>query len=334
MSTRFRNWLIGARPYPYARETTAFAMASLYLVGGLTTLGVLILPHPSTLNVGVMLVIGGAAPLVALAIGLLRNHLPPRAYPWLLAIGTGIITTLVATGGSTTASVTFSFFYLWIVMYSLLFFSPIITIVQLATAAAAYGTVLTWQASDGTAFTAFEPLVLVSVLATTSMVVTVLSRARETTEIDPLTRVANRRGLDRALEIAVKSARATSRPLMVAIIDIDDFKSINDEQGHAVGDQTLVALVEAWRPIVRADDLIGRFGGDEFVVVLPSCSPADAEATLERLRVAAPTGITCSIGAAQWQTGESVSMVLRKADGALYEAKRRGRDCIVWGAAA
>lgn len=114
------------------------------------------------------------------------------------------------------------------------------------------------------------------------------------------------------------------------MIDVDEFKRINDRGGHPAGDRILRDLTDAWRPILRAHDRIGRFGGDEFVVVLPFCSQDDATAILERLRAATPNGVTCSIGAALWQTNETVSMCLSKADSALYDAKSRGRDRLAW----
>ena len=108
--TGFLAWLRGGRPFPYPRHTAGSAMAMLYFAGGLTTLLILLLPHPATLDIGVMLVIGGVAPLVGLAILRLRFRLATSAYPWLLVVGTGIVTVLMATAGSRSGSESFSFF--------------------------------------------------------------------------------------------------------------------------------------------------------------------------------------------------------------------------------
>jgi diguanylate cyclase (GGDEF)-like protein len=306
-------------------------MALLFLVGGVTTLLLLVLPHPPTLHVPVMLVIGATAPLLALAVQLSRHRLPAAAYPWLVLVGTGIVTVLVATAGSDAAAVSFGFYYTWIILYSVLFFSPLGVVTQTAAAAFAYGGVITRFHQTGThSFTALEPVVLSAVIGTTSAVVALLSRAREVSEIDPLTRVANRRGLDRLLGTALETAPGANHGLIVAMIDVDHFKSINDERGHAAGDRVLEHLATAWRPLIRPGDAIGRIGGDEFLVVLPGCALADAATILDRLRSAALSGVTCSLGAALWEPGESASMLISQADAALYQAKRLGRNQVAW----
>jgi diguanylate cyclase (GGDEF)-like protein len=158
-----------------------------------------------------------------------------------------------------------------------------------------------------------------------------LSRAREDSEIDALTLTFNRRGLDRILSAAVQDAATTGQSLVVGVIDVDHFKSINDLSGHAAGDRVLEDLSRAWQGVLRAGDSLGRLGGDEFVVVLPGCSWSDATAILERLRGAAMDAeVTCSMGAALRLSEDSASLLLSRADTALYEAKRLGRDRIAW----
>lgn len=310
-------------------------MALLYLSGGVTILLVLVFPHPPTLNVGVILVLGGAAPVVGLALYLIRHRLPEAALPWLLGAVTGMVTVLVATSGSRTVAVSFSFFFIWIVMYCLLFFTPLCAAVQIGAAAAAYSVCMaSLRATGGSPFTAVEPICLVAVTTTMGLVMTRLAKARERSEIDPLTLVANRRGLDRVLESEVQAAPQGRGPLVVAMIDVDHFKSINDSGCHAAGDRLLQDLVGAWQRVLRIGDVLGRIGGDEFVVVLPRCSWQDATPILERLRAAAAQeGVTCSLGGAPWQAGDSVSLLLGRADSALYRAKNLGRDRVAWNTA-
>lgn len=329
--TRLQQLLFSARPFPYSKQTAARAMALLWLVGGITTLLVSFLPHPETMQRDVMIAIGLTSPIVAAVTYLLRDRLPRTAYPWLLGIGTAIVTVLVAAGGGGTASVSLSFFYTWVAVYALLFFRPLVAAIELVVAAGAYTTVLVAMGSFASGnFTAVEPTVLAAVIGTTCAVVLLLSNAREASELDPLTGVANRRGLDRTLAETMEMAAKRGEPLILAVLDIDHFKQINDLQGHGAGDQILKTLVDRWGPHLRANDVIARFGGDEFVVILPACSLTDAETILERLRRAAPAGITCSIGSAEFRPDDSASMLMTRADAALYDAKRLGRDQLAW----
>lgn len=325
-----------SRPFPYPREIAGSAMALLYLAGAATTLLTLVFPHSSILNVPLMLAVGGTAAAISLIVYLMRSRLPQSAYPWTLAAFTGIVSLLAATSGSASATVSFSFLYIWVVAYALLFFKPFTAATQIGVTAASYAGVVAWLAQPGrSALTASEPIILAAVIATTCAVVMWLSRAREHSEIDPLTLALNRRGLDRILHSALRDASATGEAVALAMIDVDHFKSINDRQGHAAGDQLLENLSRIWRSELRPGDTLGRIGGDEFVVVLPRCTVGDATTILERLRDASmDAGVTCSLGAALLKPGDSASLLLHRADTALYDAKRRGRGRVAWAALA
>lgn len=141
---------------------------------------------------------------------------------------------------------------------------------------------------------------------------------------DPLTGALNRRAF--AL-LAEKQAARTGRPLAVLMMDLDHFKRINDTLGHSGGDATLCRFVAVAGDVLRAEDVLCRFGGEEFVALLPHAEAAQAVAAAERLRLAfAATGATVSIGVASLRPGEDLEDLLRRADAALYDAKRAGRD--------
>jgi diguanylate cyclase (GGDEF)-like protein len=327
----FWSWARRARPFPYSRDVAAGAMSLMWAVGGSVSILAVLLPHPRGMHVLVVLVIATTAPFVAAAVWLLRNQLPAATFPLLLAIGTVIITILVAVGAGTSpaAAASFGFFYIWIVMYALMFFAPVAAAAEIVGAAMAYALLATGVSPFRTApFTAMEPLVLVGVIATAGAVVVALSRAREHSEVDPVTRGTNRRGLDRRLELAMSQAPFHAEPLVLAMIDIDHFKQINDQQGHQAGDRTLERLASAWSHNLRDGDVLARFGGDEFVVVLPDTGDK-ALAILERVRAAGGEAVTCSIGVAAWQAGDSASRLISRADSALYAAKGLGRNRIV-----
>ena len=156
-----------------------------------------------------------------------------------------------------------------------------------------------------------------------------LSRLSDLADTDELTGLPNRRAWDETIRRAVGYVTRTRRPLCVAIVDLDRFKRFNDAFGHQAGDRLLKAAAAAWRTALRETDTLARYGGEEFAVVLPGCSADVAEAVLERLRALTPDSQTCSVGLAEWSPGESVADLVARADAALYEAKRAGRDTLV-----
>lgn len=151
---------------------------------------------------------------------------------------------------------------------------------------------------------------------------------------DPLTGVANRRRLDEQLETEVNRVQRYGGTLSLAVADLDHFKRINDEFGHEVGDAVLKAFARIMESHVRDTDLIARFGGEEFVILMPQSGRDAAETVAERIRLSlgrspiAPLrqAVTVSLGIAEIQNGESAAALLRRADQALYRAKEGGRD--------
>jgi diguanylate cyclase len=146
---------------------------------------------------------------------------------------------------------------------------------------------------------------------------------------DALTGLPNRRTLDERLPREMARARRTAAPLCLAIVDIDYFKAYNDAHGHLAGDGMLRDCAEAWDSELRGEDTIVRYGGEEFLVLLPNCGLEQAAGTVERLRAATVDGQTCSAGLACWDFNESIDDLLDRADKALYIAKESGRDRLV-----
>ena len=120
---------------------------------------------------------------------------------------------------------------------------------------------------------------------------------------DSLTGLPNRRALEEQLEREMTGATRTESPLCLAIVDVDLFKAYNDTHGHLAGDALLRSCAIAWDSELRGGDTVSRFGGEEFVVLLPHCAPEQAAAIVERLRAATPEGQTVSAGLACWSVG-------------------------------
>ena len=155
---------------------------------------------------------------------------------------------------------------------------------------------------------------------------------------DPLTGVANRRYFVEMVEAEMARSSRYGKPLSILMVDIDQFKEVNDVYGHQAGDIVLQALCETCKIVLRAVDIVGRLGGDEFAILLPETPPATASHVAERLRGAiestvvdlemhSPFYFSVSIGCASRNAkNDNLDTLLNLADKALYDAKRTGRN--------
>jgi diguanylate cyclase (GGDEF)-like protein len=154
---------------------------------------------------------------------------------------------------------------------------------------------------------------------------------------DPLTGVGNRRRLEQALVVEANRAERTGGGFCAVMADLDHFKQVNDTYGHEAGDKVLAAFGDVLRRRTREVDIAARFGGEEFVVLMPATNLQDAVAIAERIRAAVaelrveplPEPVTASFGVAERVAGEPGDALLRRADAALYEAKRLGRNRVM-----
>lgn len=162
----------------------------------------------------------------------------------------------------------------------------------------------------------------------------------EMTRIDPLTEALNRRSVLDCLGEELERRSRYGHELAVLLMDLDHFKHINDQFGHLVGDEVLRSFVAGCRSSMRASDRIGRFGGEEFIMVLPETGQGEAVLIAERIRrqaedtvIAAPfearhAAVTVSIGVATAMEGDTVPSIVKRADLAMYRAKNAGRNSV------
>lgn len=165
---------------------------------------------------------------------------------------------------------------------------------------------------------------------------------RRLASTDALTKVPNRLSLEQFFEMSFARCKSEGHPLSALFIDIDHFKQVNDTYGHPVGDQVLVAVSEVLQTQFRSSDMFARFGGEEFIAVLPATSLSGASQLAERtlkavenLRIPLEDGetlsVTVSIGASEIQPNdENYFEIIRRMDEAMYQAKKSGRNCICY----
>jgi diguanylate cyclase (GGDEF)-like protein len=158
------------------------------------------------------------------------------------------------------------------------------------------------------------------VLGVALLVSTMAERLRNLALHDSLTGLLNRRGLDLTARPVADLAARTGSPVTVGLIDLDNFKGYNDEHGHLAGDQLLVDVTDAWCQELRDSDLLARYGGDEFAVILPGATIGAVVDLTARVR--AHHGSTWSVGFAEWDPREELYSALGRADHNLYAAKR------------
>jgi len=155
---------------------------------------------------------------------------------------------------------------------------------------------------------------------------------------DALTGLSNRLRLDQFFEKVLNGARRYDRVFSVVLMDLDRFKNINDTWGHQIGDQVLIKVGQLIEDSIRDADIVGRWGGEEFLVILPETGPDQAETVAESLRkriadieLESVPVVTCSFGVTSYRDGDSAERMLARADEALYQAKRQGRNLVETG---
>jgi diguanylate cyclase (GGDEF)-like protein len=278
--------------------------------------------------------------LVSVVLGALilgaGSRVPRGALAFLGPLGVGVVAyALATTHGAGDAAV----LYMWPVLWTAFFFGRKGALSIVACVGVAQGlALLALPAADGYFDRWVDVTVSVSVVAAVVLVLTsrndeLLARLADEARTDPLTSLLNRRGFDEHATVELAHARREAHSVAVASIDIDHFKHVNDEWGHDIGDKVLARLGAILAAQSREVDVVARVGGEEFVVLMPGCNASDAGAFTDRVRrsLAAaddsglPT-VRVSAGVTAETAPDNVATLLRRADAALYEAKRTGRN--------
>ena len=301
----------------------AQSAAALFAAGAGAVLVSLLVDAGQAVPRGRIFAVACAALVSSVAVWLFGRRLRDWAFHCLVVLGAAMVTTVVHQAGGGLASAGYASLYVVVVVYAFFFFRRPLALIHLLIVATA--SFAAFADVGGPGWWALW-VMLMSAAAMVGVLVSVLvEQVRSMARADMLTGLANRRAWEESLPREVARAARAARPLSVAVIDLDYFKEVNDSGGHHAGDQTLRAVAAAWSSQVRDADLLARYGGDEFALVMPDCDTDQAQVIVERLRETTPHGTSFSAGIATWNGDETITELVRRADEALYAAKDSGR---------
>jgi diguanylate cyclase (GGDEF)-like protein len=263
-----------------------------------------------------------AAELGALGTGLgallwtFRGRTPQWVLHGVVALGWLAVSACVALSTTPSGTVVTAFSYVWVAMFTAWFHPPRAALAHLVLMACGFAVAL-WvvQAPSAPQTWTFVCACVGGVAVTLHRLV---NRLRDLAERDHLTGVLNRAAFSVAAEQAICVAGSVEDPLTLALIDLDDFKVVNDAQGHAEGDRVLRELAASWRAVLRPGDVLARYGGDEFVLLMHG-SQRDAVRVLDRL-AGSSSASGWTAGVAEWRA-DSLTQWLARADEDLYRRK-------------
>ncbi|MGY1603902.1 diguanylate cyclase [Geodermatophilus sp. SYSU D00815] len=303
------------------RPAATVLLSLLYALSGALCLVGAARPMDARTPVTFLWVLGAVGLAVGTAVRLLGRRVGPAAQHVLTA-GMAVLVGLLAWRSATAVGIVgLGPVLVALGLYAAWFFplSAARAHVLLLVVAATAGAV---AARPGGFASAWVPVV-VATLVLAEVLARLAAALRAAAATDPLTGVANRRAWEQEAARSLAHASRTGEPLTVAILDLDRFKEVNDTEGHGAGDALLRDLADRWSAQLRRADLLGRYGGDEFVLCLPDTDQRGATEILQRLDASHDFG--WSVGVADVRPGDTLGSVLARADADLYRHKRSHR---------
>ncbi|MEX2253770.1 MAG: GGDEF domain-containing protein [Thermoleophilaceae bacterium] len=319
------------------RAAMARTFGWLYFLGPVLILATLLFPGAPGRSV-----LGMAIPTcVALATSVLiltRFARLPVAFFWALPAFGSVLVSVIAYNAGPEAMADYAWFYMWATGTAFFFFPRWWGLTNLVEVAILFGILI---AAEGPPQGELTWVMVVTTLAIAGLMLgelnarvrraslereELLAEVQAMAHVDELTGLPNRRAWQLRFDEELKRASRSDWLVTVAVLDLDHFKELNDEQGHQAGDRLLAEVADAWAGTLRETDFLARIGGDEFALLLPDCSAEEAAPVIDRMR-AATKGTEWSVGAATTsRRPEPAASLIRRADRALLAAKAAGRQ--------
>ncbi len=315
------GWVVDSpTSLPLATGSAGTWVSILCLTGSLIGLAItLALPDPFQYHLNLAL---NATFLTISALLLLRSdRIGRRGVNFIVAVATVVVSVQIATGGGTDPAVMAVVFYAWVALFVFAFLSTFEALAQIAFVVICYSLALIYGERPSAPLADW-------ILTTSTVIVASIStgflnyQIRRVALTDSLTGIANRKGWDLSLDREMARARRQGHYVLVAIVDLNDFKQINDLYGHSVGDRVLVETARELQEALRPFDVVARWGGDEFVVLALLDQPDSAFGLMDRIvhQVGKDTPLSCGAVVASPDDGTG-ALLLARADQVLYKAK-------------
>lgn len=293
------------------------ALSALFLCGGITGLFARVFPIADVTPPPLIAWISVLSIALALLFWVVGATMSPRWIHALMLLGALGLAATVAASSSAFGIALAVVVYVWFSIYIGRFFSVRVARFYLFVLCAGLGIGLVF--SDVERGVNLWPILAATLVVTVETMLRLSGQLRELAVHDPLTGLLNRTGLGEAARVMLASFRRTGLPVSLAVFDLDDFKAVNDRYGHVAGDRLLVELATCWTSHLRSGDILARFGGDEFILLMPDTDGEGAQATLARLDRC--HHIEWSYGLVEFKADESLLEAIDRADKLLYLEK-------------
>jgi len=307
-----------ARRLTARRPAIAWSLSLLFTFKGFICLTAVAYPISAKEPVGLVAIAGILAFLAAAGIWLFGSRIPMLGFELISAGGSLTTSWLISHAATPGGVMVAAFAYPWIAIYAAHFFPRRGVIAQGLLMSVGFGVALLLGGLPHVLV--YWTIVTITIWSICLLLGRLSENMRRQAGTDQLTGLLNRNGFLTAALRERAMADRTGSPLTLAAIDLDGFKQINDRNGHAAGDRLLAALGHDWRARVRPGDILARYGGDEFVLLLPATTATGAEAVLRRLH-SDEDAVGWSMGVSEWLPGESLDAPMARADRYLYDVK-------------